>query len=231
MERLHHVKFMDIVFIGILFCTGVVKATGQDEITPIIFPLDETHSEYIMNKFRNDCECIEYNCECCQHLQWDVISVHGKLCVNASYLEKGYGFSLTITYNNFAIISKTISVGNPPPICLGEDISSEVDVDVCLRLYNIYINNNKFLVCFEIYGERMKLLITKIKLGCIDQTKQRDKIKYTENNSSKLFLKKMKNDELPIVNKDYHGPGIVKEIEICHRNREKSEEDVCIDIK
>ncbi|KYN17496.1 hypothetical protein ALC57_10201 [Trachymyrmex cornetzi] len=166
MERLHHVKFMDIVFIGILFCTGVVKATGQDEITPIIFPLDETH-----------------------------------ICVNASYLEKGYGFSLTITYNNFAIISKTISVGNPPPICLGEDISSEVDVDVCLRLYNIYINNNKFLVCFEIYGERMKLLITKIKLGCIDQTKQRDKIKYTENNSSKLFLKKMKNDELPIVNK------------------------------
>ncbi|XP_018059082.1 PREDICTED: uncharacterized protein LOC108694227, partial [Atta colombica] len=99
MERLshvlsrYHVKFIDIAFIGILFYTGVAKATGQDEITPTIFLLDnETHNEYIMRMYDNGCKCIEYNCGCCQHLQWDVISMDGKLCANTSYLEKDYGF-------------------------------------------------------------------------------------------------------------------------------------------
>jgi len=45
MERLSQVKFIDIAFIGILFYTGVAKATSQDEITPTIFLLNnETHS-------------------------------------------------------------------------------------------------------------------------------------------------------------------------------------------
>ncbi|XP_012054839.1 PREDICTED: uncharacterized protein LOC105617913 [Atta cephalotes] len=205
MERLshvlsrYHVKFIDIAFIGILFYTGVAKATGQDEITPTIFLLDnETHNEYIMRMYDNGCKCIEYNCGCCQHLQWDVISMDGKLCANTSYLEKDYGFSLTITYNNFVIINETISARNPPPICFGEDILNEVDVEVCLHIYDININKDKFHVCFEIYGKIMKLPITKIKLGCI-QTKLRNKMEYIENNLSKLFLKKMKNDTLPIV--------------------------------
>ncbi|KYN17495.1 hypothetical protein ALC57_10200, partial [Trachymyrmex cornetzi] len=97
-------------------------------------------------------------------------------CVNASYLEKDYGFSLTITYNNFAIISKTISARNPA-ICLAEDILSKVDVEVCLHIRDMNIDNDKLHVCFEIYGEITKFPITKIKLGCI-QTKLRDKKEY-----------------------------------------------------
>ncbi|KYM89691.1 hypothetical protein ALC53_02003 [Atta colombica] len=159
MERLshvlsrYHVKFIDIAFIGILFYTGVAKATGQDEITPTIFLLDnETH-----------------------------------ICANTSYLEKDYGFS------QYIFLAR-----NPPPICFGEDILNEVDVEVCLHIYDININKDKFHVCFEIYGKIMKLPITKIKLGCI-QTKLRNKMEYIENNLSKLFLKKVKNDTLPIV--------------------------------
>jgi len=31
------------------------------------------------------------------------------VCINASYLEKDYGISLTVTYNNFSIFNETIS--------------------------------------------------------------------------------------------------------------------------
>lgn len=34
--------------------------------------------EYIMEMYDNGCECIKYNCGCCQHLQWDVVSMDGK---------------------------------------------------------------------------------------------------------------------------------------------------------
>ncbi|KYN08534.1 PREDICTED: uncharacterized protein LOC108773083 [Cyphomyrmex costatus] len=197
MKQLRHVGFMDIAFIG-MFCIVVVKATGQDEITPTIFPLDnETYNEYFIKMNDNGCKCIQYNCGCCQLLIWDAVSLDGKLCVNASYLEKDYGISLTVTYNNFAIINETISARNPPPICFGEDIIDAVDVEICLHVYDINIDGDKFHVCFEIYGKIMKLPITKIKLGCL-QTKLHDKMEYIENNWSKLFLKKTKND-LPIV--------------------------------
>lgn len=65
-------------------------------------------------------------------------------------------------------------------------------------MYDINIDKDKFRVCFEIYGKIMKLPITKIKLGCL-QTELHNKMKYIENNLSKLFLKKVKNDALPIV--------------------------------
>ena len=87
--------------------------------------------------YDNGCECIEYNCGCCQYLQWDVISMDGKckyiiicslyynylislysvlglflyiiVCANASYLEKDDEFLVTITYNDFVVINETIS--------------------------------------------------------------------------------------------------------------------------
>jgi len=73
-----------------------------------------------------------------------------------------------------------------------------VDVEICLRIYDIDIDSDKFHACFEISGKIMKLTITKIKLGCI-RTKLRNEIKYIKNNLSPLLLKKMANDTLPSV--------------------------------
>ncbi|XP_014611599.1 PREDICTED: uncharacterized protein LOC106790881 [Polistes canadensis] len=57
----------------------------------------------------NSCECIQYNCGCCQYLIWNLISLDGLLCINATYLDKDYGFSVTVTYNGLIIIKETIS--------------------------------------------------------------------------------------------------------------------------
>lgn len=191
---------MGITFIGMLFCAGLAEATGQDVITSTEHPALETFdSEFIMKACDSNCECIKYNCGCCQHLEWDAVSMDGKLCVNASYLERDYGVSLTVTYNNFAIFNETISARNPPPICFGEDIIDALDAEVCLRVYDIDIDADKFHACFEISGKIMKLTVTKIKLGCI-QTKLRNKIDYIENHLPPLFRKKTeKNDMLPSV--------------------------------
>lgn len=180
-----------------LFCIGAVKTTGQDVITWTTLDIG-AQNEFDMNVYDKGCECIKYNCGCCQHLKWNAVSMDGKLCMNASYLEKDYGISLTVTYNNFAIFNETVSARNPPPICFGEDITDALEVEACLRIYDINIDDKKFHACFEITGKIMKLTITKVKLGCI-QTKLRNKIEYIENNMLPLFLKKMKYDTLPSV--------------------------------
>lgn len=72
-----------------------------------------------------------------------------------------------------------------------------MDVEVCLRIYDIDIKNDRFHACFEILGKVMKLPITKIKIGCI-QSKLDKKIEYIENNLLPSFFKKTE-DTLPNV--------------------------------
>jgi len=31
-----------------------------------------------MKTYNNGCECIQYDCGCCQHLEWDAVSMEGK---------------------------------------------------------------------------------------------------------------------------------------------------------
>jgi len=73
------------------------------------------------------------------------------------------------------------SARNPPPICTGEDIVEYIEIEVCLRIYDINIESNKFNACFEIFGKIMKLKFSKIKLGCI-ATNLYKEMMYIENN-------------------------------------------------
>ncbi|XP_011879912.1 PREDICTED: uncharacterized protein LOC105568670 [Vollenhovia emeryi] len=187
MERLRYLHITNAL-IGLLFHAGIAKATGQDVITSLSSnALDNgAHNKFIMRisgDVHNGCECFKYDCGCCQYLDWDAICMNGKLCANATYLRNDFGFSLTVTFNNFAIINETISARNPPPICFGEDIIDALEVDICLRIYDIDIKKDYFHACFEILGRIMKLPISKIQLGCV-QTDEWKEIVFIENNMS-----------------------------------------------
>lgn len=95
MGQLHYFVITNIVFITMLFCVGVAEATGQDAITSLESSDMEIRNNFSMKAYNNSCECIKYDCGCCQHLEWDTVSMDGKLCLNASYLENDYFLSLT----------------------------------------------------------------------------------------------------------------------------------------
>nr|XP_012235855.1 PREDICTED: uncharacterized protein LOC105680025 isoform X1 [Linepithema humile]XP_012235856.1 PREDICTED: uncharacterized protein LOC105680025 isoform X1 [Linepithema humile]XP_012235857.1 PREDICTED: uncharacterized protein LOC105680025 isoform X1 [Linepithema humile]XP_012235858.1 PREDICTED: uncharacterized protein LOC105680025 isoform X1 [Linepithema humile]XP_012235859.1 PREDICTED: uncharacterized protein LOC105680025 isoform X1 [Linepithema humile]XP_012235860.1 PREDICTED: uncharacterize len=148
----------------------------------------DTDDKFIMAAHDDGCECINYDCGCCTYIVWNAISLNGKLCANASYLEHDYGISLTLTFNNFCIINETVSARNPPPICAGEDIVDALEVEICLRIYDIDIESDKFHACFEILGKVLKLPVSSIKLGCVD-TKLHRKMQYIiDNTISNLFI-------------------------------------------
>lgn len=71
---------------------------------------------------------------------------------------------------------------NPPPICIGEDIADAIEVEICLHVYDIDIND-KFHGCFEILGRIMKFKFFKLKLGCINSPN-------STNSPSSLFFEK-----------------------------------------
>ncbi|XP_011632791.1 uncharacterized protein LOC105424322 [Pogonomyrmex barbatus] len=200
MLQLHYIAIISINIIMLVYA-DITEGTGQSAIvsttTDFTIADIETQNEFNM-KMYNGCECIKYDCGCCQHLEWDEVSMDGRLCANASYLEKDYGISVTVTYNNFTIINETVSARNPPPICFGEDIVDALDVEICLHIYDIDVKVDMFHACFEIFGRIMKLRIAKIQLGCI-QTKLHEKTEYIESNLLPIFFKRKEKDMLPNV--------------------------------
>lgn len=91
--------------------------------------------------------------------------------------------------------NKCIFLGrNPPPFCVGEDIVDAIEIEICLHMYDIDIND-KFHGCFEIIGKIMKFKFITLKLGCIDNLVPSEIPK----NSSSLLLEKKKYSILLIV--------------------------------
>lgn len=205
MKQLHCITLNSMMHISIVlllfFYAVVVEVKGQNVITETA-DSETSHDKSVIKLHENNCECIEYNCGCCQLIELDTISLNGTLCANASYLEHDYGISITVTYNNYAIINETVSARNPPPICVGEDIVDAIEIEICLHIYDIDVDTDRFHACFEILGKIMKIKISKLKLGCIN-SKPRETLKYIENNIpfnlSSLFSKKKKYSILPNV--------------------------------
>ncbi|KAI4502296.1 hypothetical protein M0802_002208 [Mischocyttarus mexicanus] len=140
-----------------------------------------------INLYHNSCGCIQYDCGCCQYFSWKEVSLHGLLCSNVTYLDKEYGFSMTVTYNDFTLINETISARNPPPVCFGEYIIPNLKAEICLRLYDININKTDIHGCFDLEGRIMRMKILPIKLGCFDtKIKMTKVINETENMIKKV---------------------------------------------
>nr|XP_050862876.1 uncharacterized protein LOC127069666 isoform X2 [Vespula vulgaris] len=169
-----NIKYLSIAVLLSAFIVDIIIAN----------PFIQGNINNIINSIDQDCNCIRYNCGCCKHIEYDIVFLNGTFCGNASYLEKDYGFSVTMSYNNFSLINETISARNPPPVCYNFlEFSHLLSLPklshliyICLRLYDIDINKNGFHLCFEI---KMKVLahdIIVIPLGCINKFKHANKI-------------------------------------------------------
>ncbi|GAB1859627.1 hypothetical protein CAJAP_00706 [Camponotus japonicus] len=191
MKQLHCINMRICIVLLLFFYAKIVEVIGQDVMIQTANS-GTLNNKSVMKIYDNGCECIKYHCGCCQSIELDAISLNGTLCANASYLDRDYGISVTITYNHITIINETVSARDPPPICIGENIVDSVKIDICLQIYDIDVDYNKFHACFDILGKIMKLKIYKLELGCIGSMQHKKK-QYINNitfNLLPLFFQK-----------------------------------------
>ncbi|KAL2719385.1 uncharacterized protein V1478_010847 [Vespula squamosa] len=168
------IKYLSIV---VLLSAFIVDVT-------VVNPSIQENINKIFNLVDDDCNCINYNCGCCKYIEYDIIFLNGTFCGNASYLEKDYGFSVTLSYNNLTLINETLSARNPPPVCYSLIKFAHLLplpklpylIHICLRVYDIDINKNGLHLCFELELEMLTHTISIIRLGCINKFKQANKI-------------------------------------------------------
>lgn len=113
------------------------------------------------------CECQNYSCGCCAHLEVPKVGLNDTGCANFSYLPKEYGISFTLTIDNLTIYNETISARNPPPICFGAPMLKEY-ADLCIRFYDLNVTYSTAHGCVELEARLHKIVVGTYKLGCFN---------------------------------------------------------------
>lgn len=131
--------------------------------------------ESFAQKAANHCQCVEYNCGCCAHIVEKEIRLDSTICTNATYLKRDYGFSLTVTFNKFTVFNETMSLRNPPPICMGAPFVKEL-AEICVRIYDIKASSAHLHACVEMEAQMKHIHIAKYELGCFDMEGQNLKV-------------------------------------------------------
>lgn len=152
------------LFAFLVLNTNDNYVTGSHDITQ---GLEEKLEGYVKKAAADHCTCVEYNCGCCQHIVEKQIRLDSTICANATYLKKDYGFSLTVTFNKYTVFNETMSLRNPPPVCMGAPFVKEL-AEVCVRIYDIQASKAHLHACVEVEAHLKHIHIAKYELGCFN---------------------------------------------------------------
>ncbi|XP_071449310.1 uncharacterized protein [Hetaerina americana] len=161
-------KMVLLIFTYIISCITNSVSTSSPP-NPATNDVNTTveNQEFLFNDTVNGCHCLNYSCGCCGHLEEDKIHLNATVCIYAKLLRTEYGISITMTYNNITLYNETVSVRNPPPLCIGAPYLKEF-AELCVRLYDLDVTKKRFHGCADAEARLKHILLAEYQLGCFD---------------------------------------------------------------
>ncbi|GFR01081.1 DUF4773 domain-containing protein [Trichonephila clavata] len=130
--------------------------------------IDNSSVTYVEKNLQNDCHCEKFECECCVDLVYQDIGLNSKGCVHVTYLSEDYGVSIDLNVDKTRLLKKSVSVRNPPPICLGIPFVKK-HVFACVELNDLSVSKSHFSTCVGFNLVLWHLCkIVNYDLGCFD---------------------------------------------------------------
>lgn len=91
------------------------------------------------------CSCRNLACSCCVGLRIRKLKFEKVACGKIAYVRENSAVSVVMSLNQQTIVSISISVKNPPPLCVSVPHFSVLKL--CIKLTNISVVGNKVQVC------------------------------------------------------------------------------------
>ncbi|XP_038073404.1 uncharacterized protein LOC119741641 [Patiria miniata] len=107
------------------------------------------------------CACSQDQCECCQHIKIKELKIDDTVCIQVQFLSTAVGVSLTLTIDGKVIFRKTLSLKDPPPICV-----SLAGGKLCIALYDLAVTPEAVSGCGRLEAKFFGVTVAKVKLGC-----------------------------------------------------------------
>lgn len=113
----------------------------------------------------NSCSCHNYSCECCLHAEVKRIYLNDTVCIKISYLPDELGMEIDLILDGRVLFKRKISVKNPPPICAEIPYVHKL-ASLCIRVFNISLDQNRLFACMGLEVELDFVIIKEYLLGC-----------------------------------------------------------------
>ncbi|XP_014787298.1 uncharacterized protein LOC106881425 [Octopus bimaculoides] len=155
-----------ICFLGTeLFLTQQVSANIYSKSwKSIVTGLQLNEKAYIDLIKTDRRSCITFNdtWECCKHIYVKSLKINDTACVKLTYLREDIGAEVKLLWDNKTIYKYSVSVRNPPPVCIG--LPHLAEVRLCIKFYNVTFNKHRFSACVKL--EIKAGIEEDFKLGC-----------------------------------------------------------------
>ncbi|XP_069108171.1 uncharacterized protein [Argopecten irradians] len=143
---------------------------GVSDLKPLLKALEKEVLEGMRLKTsKNNCACLKYLCTCCAHVAVKEIDLDDTICVGVAYLPKDIGVQFTLSVNGRTFINQSISVTNPPPICIAIP-GLKKDASVCIRFTELRCNRaeRKCSGCISLEASLLHIFKEDVKIGCFN---------------------------------------------------------------
>ncbi|XP_003702340.2 uncharacterized protein LOC100877839 [Megachile rotundata] len=112
-----------------------------------------------------DCQCSNLACSCCTGVRVKKLKFDKEVCAVIEYLKQEIGVGASIKVNQKQLLSTSVSVSNPPPVCLR--VPDFPAVQLCLRFHDLQISGGKLHACADLETRVTKLPVLALHFKCI----------------------------------------------------------------
>ncbi|CAK1544584.1 unnamed protein product [Leptosia nina] len=116
------------------------------------------------------CECEGLRCSCCTGIRIQTFNYDRRTCALITYEPEDSIFVMEVNMNNASVFQRTFSARNAPPFCLPIPVPYLPPglMDMCIRLYDISIVDQKFHVCMDMDTRIDKAPVLILHWDCMD---------------------------------------------------------------
>ncbi|KAJ2947744.1 hypothetical protein O0L34_g9519 [Tuta absoluta] len=114
------------------------------------------------------CECQNLECMCCTGVH--LLNWKRKSCANITYNPEESTINMEVIMQNSTVYKNTFSARNPPPFCIPIPVPYLPPglVDMCIRLFNVTIVDQRLHVCMDIDSRLDMAPVLVLHFDCMD---------------------------------------------------------------
>ncbi|CAH0724696.1 unnamed protein product, partial [Brenthis ino] len=116
------------------------------------------------------CECEGLQCRCCTGIRIQAFNFDRRTCTILTYEPVESTVDLEVSMNNASVFRDSFSTRNPPPLCIPVPVPYLPPglMDMCVRLYDISIVDQKLHVCMDMDTRIDKAPVVILHFDCMD---------------------------------------------------------------
>ncbi|XP_023934016.2 uncharacterized protein LOC112043010 [Bicyclus anynana] len=116
------------------------------------------------------CKCVDMRCKCCTGIRVQALNLDRQTCGILTYEPQQSTIEFEVVMNNASVLRDSFSTRNPPPFCVPVPVPYLPPglVDMCVRLFDVTVVDQKLHVCMDMDTRIDKAPIVILHFDCMD---------------------------------------------------------------